>query len=121
MLPFFLQNCARQAVASLVVQETETKQSVLCYRADGNGLHLLFLVIDKTIFLEILTSSYVHGLLVVIGSYYTFHFAYQASHKLYFRYLMEFVMGLQPSSKLSTVKYRKMSTELHYLLKCNYC
>ena len=91
----------------MVVQETETKQSVLCYRADGKGLHLLFLVMDKTIFLEILTSSYMHGLLVVIGSYYTFHFAYQASHKLYFQYLMEFVMGLQPSSKLSTVMYRR--------------
>ena len=107
MIPFFLQNSARQSLASMVVQETETKQSVLCYRADGNGLHLLFLVIDKTIFLEILTSSYVHGLLVVVGSYYTFHFAYQASHKLYFQYLMEFVMGLQPSSKLSTVMYRR--------------
>ena len=103
----------------MVVQETETKQSVLCCRAHGKGLHLLFLVIDKTIFVEILASSYVHGLLVVIGSYYTFHFAYQASHKLHFQYLMEFVMGLQSSSKSSTVKYRKMSTELHYLLKIN--
>ena len=97
-------------IASTVVQETETKQPVLCCRADGKGLHLLLLVIDKT---GILTSSYVHGLLVVIGSYYTFHFAYQASHKLHFQYLMEFVMGLQPSSKFSTVKYRKMCTELH--------
>ena len=65
---------------------------------------LLFLVTDKTIFLENLTSSYVHRLLVVIVSYYTFHFAYQASHKLHFQYLMEFLMGLQPSSKSSTVK-----------------
>ena len=113
MLPFFLQNCARQALASMIVQETETKQPVLCCRADGNDLHLLFLDIDKTIFLEILTSSYVHGLLVVIGSYYTFHFAYQASHKLHFQYLMEFVMGLQPSSKSSTVNYRQLCTELH--------
>ena len=37
--------------------------------------------------------SYVHGLLVMIASYYTFNFGFESSHKLVFQYLMEFVIS----------------------------
>ena len=49
---------------------------------------------DKKIFLEMSKSFYVHGLLVMIASYYTFNFGFEASHKLVFQYFMEYEIGL---------------------------
>ena len=51
---------------------------------------------DKKIFLEMSRPCYMHGLLVMIASYCTFNFGFEASHKLVFHYFMEYVIGLSP-------------------------
>ena len=71
---------------------------------------------DKKIFLEMSKPSYVHGLLVMKASYYTFNFGFEASHKLVFQYFMEYEIGLSPLWEFKNSGYSTMLMLLSVLL-----
>ena len=93
-------------MASLVQKGTKTTQPALWCLQDEGLAQQQFIVVDKEIFLELSSNSYIHGLLVLLAVYFAFDLSYDKRQEPILRFFEEFLLGIHPTKK--TVRYSKL-------------
>ena len=87
-------------------QSKMTQPTLWCALDDEGSLNQAFIVVDKTIFIEVSNVTYLNALLNLMGVYFTFNLSYDKKQELVFQFIEEFILGLRPAKK--SVRYRTM-------------
>jgi len=96
----------KSPVASLVQKGIKTTQPTLWCLQDEGLAQQQFIVVDKKIFLELSSNSYIHGLLVLLAVYFAFDLSYDKRQEPILRFFEEFLLEIHPTKK--TVRYSKL-------------
>ena len=98
----------KSTAARLVAFEPSENDAAASISQDSGQL---FVVVDKTIFLEIEGNlDYSKGLLLLLATYYCFNLQYDNKEKLLYQFLEEFVLGVKPLRR--TFKYRQVCNQI---------
>lgn len=97
----------KASVHEVIKKETKTNQPTLWVALDSDGLlDQAFVVVDKTVFIEVSTATFLNALLALMGVYFTFNLSYDKRQELVFQFVEESVLGLCPAKK--SVQYHTM-------------
>ena len=97
----------RVSAEEVIKKQSKTTQPTLWCTLDDEGiLNQAFIVVDKTIFIEVSNVTYLNALLTLMGVYFSFNLRYDKKQELVFQFIEEFILGLRPAKK--SVRYRTM-------------